>query len=364
MNYKLLYQWGEELASRIPSLNAWQIENVALFSLGVIRAESCQQEEVARQVSCGEQVSSTSRRWRRFLANERFPLQRFFGEWVRWVVGCCDSETLYLLVDETKLQDRLGVMVVGLAWEGRCIPLVWRCYKANSAADYPAEGQVDMIEQLLKSIQAVLPPHKKVIVLADRGIGTSPSLCRKVAALGWEYLFRVTKQCKVCTEQGEYTIAETVQTGEVWAAEGRIFKKRGRIPAHARAIWQAGYAEPWALVTNDPTLSGHEYALRNWQEQAFRDLKSGGWHWGSSRVRHPNHMERLLVILVVAYAWVLALGAYAVYLGFAHPLSRRPDGSRRRHWSMFKEGLQCFTQYVQRKTVCLRLCFVSDKRFP
>jgi hypothetical protein len=42
MNLPLLYQWKEELASRLPGLNSWQVENVGLFSYGVITAESCQ----------------------------------------------------------------------------------------------------------------------------------------------------------------------------------------------------------------------------------------------------------------------------------------------------------------------------------
>lgn len=363
MNFKLLYQWKEEIASQMRCLNSWQIENLALFSMGVIQAESCQQEQIARQVSSGEQVASTSRRWRRFLGNSRFPLRTFFQEWTAWVVGCYEGDRLYLLVDETKLQERFGIMMVGLAWEGRCIPLAWRCYHAHSATDYPVEGQVGMVKGLLETLASVIPAHKSVVVMADRGIGTSPRLCQAIEGLGWHYLFRVTCQSKLCTPTAEYTIAQMVQPGEVWSAQGLAFKKRGRIPATAHAIWSEGYAQPWALVTNDPQLTGFEYAHRNWQDQSFRDLKSGGWQWGTTRVRKPDHLERLLVILVLAYAWVLAIGAFAVQTAHAQKLVKRADGTLRRHWSLFKEGLQCFSELVQRKTVCLPLCFLPDKRF-
>jgi hypothetical protein len=363
MNYPVLYQWGERIANHLSSLNTWQIENVAVFSQGVIKAESCQQQPIARQVACGERVESAARRLRRFLHNIAFPLVTFFEEWTRWVVSALPEGPVYLLVDETKLGDRIGAMVVGVAWEGRCIPLAWRCYKANSAADYPPEGQVKLIEGLLKIVQRGVPAQRPVIVLADRGIGTSPDLCRAVDDLGWFYLFRVTRQSKICTEQGDFTIAEMVQEGDIWAASGRVFKQRGRVPAHARAIWAVGYDEPWALVTNCEALTGHEYAQRNWQEQSFRDLKSGGWQWGASRIRHPDHMDRLLVLLVVAYAWILALGGRAVQAGRAHPLQRHQDGHVRRHWSLFKEGLQFFVEVVQRVGMCPELLFAPDTRF-
>jgi hypothetical protein len=285
----------------------------------------------------------------------------FFSAWTRWVVSALGERQVTLLVDETKLGDRLAAMVVGVAWEGRCLPLAWRVYRANQASGYPREGQVGMILGLLKWVQAGLPEGVEVLLLADRGIGTSPRLCQGVAELGWRYLFRVTCQTKVITDQGDLTIAQQVQPGEIWAATGQIFKQRGRIPAHARALWSPGYDEPWALVTNDAHLTGHEYARRNWQEQSFRDLKSGGWHWQESRVRHPDHMARLLIILVVAYTWLVALGSQRVQAGHAHPL-HRTQASLRRHWSLFKDGLDYFTEYLHRFGVYLGLLFIPDTR--
>lgn len=363
MNYELLYQLEQLLSAHLPCLNSWQQANVALFSYGVIRAESCQQGAIARAVSCAEHVESNTRRFRRWLANPAVDLAAFFEAWSRWVVSSVGGEQITLLVDETKLHDRIGVMMVGLAWQGRCLPLAWRTYRANTAADYPSEGQVNLIAGLLAHLKAGIPAGVQVLVEADRGIGTSPDLCRAVAALGWHYLFRVTCQTKIVTDSGDLTIAQQVQAGEIWAARGQVFKKRGLIPAHARALWSAGYDEPWALVTNDERLTGHEYARRNWQEQSFRDLKSGGWHWGESRIRSPHHVANLLVILAIAYTWMIALGSQAVAAGISQPLVRRPDGTFRRLWSLFREGLRYFAQVVQRHTRCLGLTFIPDSRF-
>jgi hypothetical protein len=363
MNYQLLYQLEEMLSAHLPCLNSWQQQNVALFSYGVILAESCQQGEIARQVSCAEQVESTARRFRRFLANPAIDLKAFFGEWSRWVVQALGEDPITLLVDETKLHDRVGVMLVGVAWQGRCLPLAWRSYAANQREGYPSEGQVGLIEQLLQQVKVGLGPQRSVLVLADRGIGCSPDLCRAVAALGWHYLFRVTCQTKIVTQQGDYSIAQQVQAGEIWAQSGTVFKQRGRIPAHARALWAVGYDEPWALVTNDEGLTGHEYARRNWQEQSFRDLKSGGWKWGDSRIRQPEQVTNLLILLALAYTWMVALGSQAAAAGCVQPLVRRANGTYRRLWSLFKEGLRYFVEVVQRHTICLGLIFIPDRRF-
>jgi hypothetical protein len=244
MNYPLLYQWEQLLSAHLPSFNSWQQANVALFSYGVMQAASCQQDEVARQVACGERLDSTSRRWRRWLANEAVASDQFFRDWSRWVVDSLGGKQVTLLVDETKIQDRIGVLMVGVAWEGRCLPLAWRTYRANSAADYPAEGQVGVIRQLLEHVKQAIDATRSVLVLADRGIGCSPALCRAVAGLGWQYLFRVTCQTKVVTETGDYTIAQQVQSGEMWMQSGTVFKQRGKLSAHARALWGEGYVRP------------------------------------------------------------------------------------------------------------------------
>ncbi len=362
MNLKLLYQWTEQLARYLPSLNAWQVANLALFSYGVVLAESSQQMWIARKVACGERVTSAARRLRRFIANEKWAGEQYFLEWSRAILSGLKAKRVYLLVDETKIKDRVAVMMVGLAFESRCIPLVWRCYKANSHQHYPAGGQVTMIAELLSLVQRAMPGRMKAVVLADRGIGTSPRLCKQVNDRGLKYLFRITRQSKIITEAGELTIYHQAKPGQSWAASGKVFKKRGRIPAHVRAIWDKGCHEPWLLVTNDQSLSGREYAQRNWQEQTFRDLKSGGWNWPRSYLRCPQKMSRFLAILALAYTWMISFGSQAVEQGRARRLIQDKTGQWRRQWSLFKEGLQFFTEYAVRKGICPPLQFAADRR--
>ena len=73
---------------------------------------------------------------------------------------------------------------------------------------------------------------------------------------------------------------------------------------------------------------------------------------GDCRIRQPNNLSRLLLLLALAYGWIIALGSQAV-----------SGGSWRRQWSLFKEGLRFFVDYVQRFSICLGLYFIPDKRF-
>src|ERR1041384_2941209 len=101
MNYKLLYQWEEVLAAHLPALNSWQLDNVSLFSYGIIEGGSCQQEAVAGQINGAEKLDSTLRRWRRFLDNSALAVERVSEEWTSWVLSALEKQQVTLLVDET-----------------------------------------------------------------------------------------------------------------------------------------------------------------------------------------------------------------------------------------------------------------------
>src|SRR5258706_748549 len=162
-----------------------------------MKAEGSQQQKVARHMRGREKVASGARRIRRFVSNKGLDMAAFFAEWSGGVVRAGGGQSITLLVDETKIHDRLGVMMVGIAWEKRCLPIVWQAYRANDATTYPVEGQVGLIAKLLERVKLSIPDGCQVLVLADRGIGCSPELCRVVDRLGWHHRFRRTCATKL-----------------------------------------------------------------------------------------------------------------------------------------------------------------------
>lgn len=341
MNQRRLYQWVRQESKTWTGLSRHFRENVVVFSAGAARSGSSQLRKISGSVA--GRADSARRRLQRFVS-QKGVLADFFAGWSGSVVRATGAQTVILVVDETKLKDKLGVMIVGQAYQGRCIPLAWRVYRANSAAEYPAEGQVQMIGQLLAQVQAGLPVGTPVRVLADRGIGSSPALMRTVMALGWTFLFRVTKQSKVVLPDGEAVCFydQLTAPGQTYWASGLVFKQRGRIPAHVRVLWRHLAKDKWALVTNDPALSGWEYAQRMWVEEAFRDLKSFGFQLESACLSCPERVARLLIFLVVAYAWLLIWGHALERCHLTTSLKKRPNAPAVRRWSLFREGRQAF----------------------
>lgn len=163
---------------------------------------------------------------------------------------------------------------------------------------------------------------------------------RAVDTLRWQFVFRITCQSKIVLEDGTaVTLYQQVNApGDAYRADGLIFKKRGRMPGHIRVVWGETAQAPWVIATNDPSITGFEYAQRFWIEEAFRDLKSAGWRLEGVTQLHPERLHRLLVILIVAYAWMLLWGKALEEKRLTASL--RSNGVRR--YSLFREGRQAF----------------------
>lgn len=338
MNLKQVYQWRDEIARHFWRLSKPQVFNLAAASLGVMAARDCRLALVAEELSVLGKAETVERRLRRLLDNAHLEREGCQMAWARWVLRRFQGDAIVLVVDETKLGTHLGTLMVGLAYRQRCIPLAWRCYRANTAGAYPAEGQVKLILSLLAQIEAILPGGMRVCVQADEGIGTSPALMRGVAALGWDFLFRVQGTCHLLRDGwDECELRSLVEADGYWAGRVPMFKGDGwQLTLEVRLIWEADYERAWYLVTNQAGLDGYEYGQRQWAEQSFRDLKSGGWKWDDSQVWLPDHAERLILILALAYALVLNYGSLE-----ADTQPIRPSGKRvYPRVSVFRLGLR------------------------
>jgi len=313
MSQGLLYQWTVCVETAFPNLLKWQAVGLAFFSYGIVMARHCQLNRVAEEMGAWGRADSLKRRMQRWLSNGRIDVSQCGYWWVKWVWKHTELPRPILLVDETKLGEWIGVLMVSLAFEGRAIPLMWRAYIANSKADYPSGGQVQTIAILLAKVLEALPADCRPIVEADRGIGNSSKMMRAVSRLGLTLVFRVKQSSVIGTRRGgKQRLSALAKPGEGWRGSGWLFNAaEDRIWMHVHILWEVGQAEPWCLVTNEKALRATGYAVRMWQEEAFRDLKSGGWQWQVSHIRQPQRAERLILVLALAYAWCLTQGIVA-----------------------------------------------------
>jgi hypothetical protein len=349
MNPTTVYQVQAEIERHLPSLGKWQASGLALVVLGILAQEHCHLSQLAEHLPSWGAFNTVKQRLKRWVQNPRLKVTTVCEEWVSWVWSSWRSRRPVLLVDETKLGERVGVMMVSLAYAGRAIPLAWRCYHANSAPDYPAQGQVLLVYGLLAHVLSGLPATVRPVVEMDRGLAHSAAMLRALKSLQVDFLVRVKQTARFTSRRGHsQLLSQLVQYGESSSLQGCLFGRDHAVSGRICLIWERGQCEAWCLFTNVRSfsgLSGSRYALRCWQEESFKDLKSGGWQWQQSHIRCPERMARLLLAMAIAYGWMLSLGSqlgdqpYAVY----RQVATADDWQR---YSLFRLGLRWFKRFI------------------
>ncbi len=336
MNLEALYNWQGTIREMMHELGYWQSLTLAMYSLGMVLARQSAPSKVAEKLGVLGKPDTVQRRLERFVDNARLNWQSCCIAWSRWVLSRYSGKRLIVLVDETKLGQHLSVMMVGLAYRSCCVPLAWWAYDPKV---WPM-GQVALIATLLRWVAQALPMGSIPLVQADRGIGTSPELVRVIEKMGWYYLFRVQKSVVMRHKGQERPLKHLVNApGQAWCGTGQVFKKDGWLDTTVWVVWAVGYTDFWCLITNDPAAFSRAYAIRYWQEAGFRDLKSDGWQWHTSRIWSPDHANRLLLVMAFATAWMLTLGAFAFDDPDLKPHFTKGQGQT---YSLFRLGLRFF----------------------
>ncbi|MCU0500098.1 MAG: hypothetical protein MUF87_22340, partial [Anaerolineae bacterium] len=133
-----------------------------------------------------------------------------------------------------------------------------------------------MVWQLVHQVINVMGLQARPIVEMDRGMAHSEAMLQALKSLGVSDLVWVKSIPRFTRRRGH---SQLLKERIVFGYQGYRFKPQKQVPVERVMVWEHGQREPWCLITHDRTLTAAKYARRMWQEQGFRDLKSGGWPW-------------------------------------------------------------------------------------
>jgi DDE family transposase len=318
-----LSQWSQTVSSYFPHLSRPQARVLALWSVGMLLADSCGITQIttllALLLDCRE--GSLRQRLREWLYDasdkkgahrEQIEVQSCFGPLLSWVLDLWQGERqLALALDATTLGQRFTVLCVSVLIGGCAIPVAWKVVTYNEKGSWQPYWQ-----QLLHALEGRVPVDWQVIVLADRGL-YAPWLFRQIVALGWHPFLRINLAAKAC-RKGEASF-EWIQSwlparGEQWSEEVDCFvQKKGRLQCTLVLFQAEGYEEPWVIVTDLPPhqVRAVWYRMRCWIEGGFKDYKRGGWGWHHTKMGDVKRVERLWLAMAVATLWAVSLGSQA-----------------------------------------------------
>lgn len=330
---RMLRPLQSAVQAALPGLHGHQINGLTTAAYAMMRAEHSQLSRMGAATPGAARAPSSERRWQRLIANDRIDPHQTLDTWAASTLAGAGPVTL--LLDETARDDELRVMKLSQQRRGRAVPLLWRSYRPDALP----MNESQLVLDLLRRADAALPAGAEPTLMADRGLSW-PAVLDLCVELKWHYLLRVQGQTRVQLDDGrEMTIGDLVpHRGSRWCGSALVFKKAGWRRTNIVACWRPDESEPWLLITDLPANLHRcrQYRKRMRQEQAFRDEKSQGFRWRESRVNDPDHVQRLLLIMAVAMAWLMWMGCQVIKRGNRMILER----SDRRTLSIFQLGLR------------------------
>jgi Transposase DDE domain len=264
-----------------------------------------------------------------------------------WVLSLLphDCRDVFLAMDVTTQKDRLTVLSVALLYRGSAIPVAWKILQGNQPDAWRPHW-----EQLFARLQAVIPSDWRVVVCADRGL-YADWLYAAIVQLHWHPFLRINqhpnKTVRQLPNREWQPLKDIVNRGQAWSGAVQCFRTNP-LDCTLVARWDEGYKDPWLVLTDLPSEQADVlwYSYRTWIEDSYRDFKSDGWQWQSSRITDPKRAERLWLAMAVATLWMLTLGTQAelqqaVLPKGSNPRPQRPTPShpQRRRLSCFLLGM-------------------------
>jgi hypothetical protein len=236
-----------------------------------------------------------------------------FGPLLGWIIrrwGGKD-ERLALALDATTLANRWTVLAVCVLVRGCAIPVAWKVVPSQAKGSWRPYW-----EQLLDQVRGRVPTSWQVLVLADRGL-YAHWLYAAIVACGWHPFLRINLGVKARVlgeEHFDWLHRWVPEPGARWQGAVECFvQKKSRLWCTLLLQWEAGYEQPWAVLTDLPPDEANIawYRLRAWVEAGFKDVKRGGWGWHHSKMQDASRVERLWLAMAVAMVWTVSVGSQA-----------------------------------------------------
>lgn len=340
--FKLYGIWERLLAQWLTDTCATRRTNLTWLIVGLYLSGKVQTSAIVQKWPIAVKVASLTRRLSRFLDNGAVRPAIVMRPVARRLLARAAQHQLTLVVDASKIGAGHQLVIVGLAYRKRVLPLAW------TWVPY-AKGAIatDIQLALFKRVHGLLPEAAQVILVGDAGFSSVSVLCQ-LEKWGWAYVLRQKGSCRMQrAAQTDWQRLDSLVTAAgqvVWLAAVR-FTAKWQHPTQVLALWQIGYEHPWLLTTNltAARVARQAYARRMWIEEMFGDWKDHGWDIESTHLRHPDRLSRLVLALALLYIWLVRWGAALIRAGHRAWVDRHD----RRDLSLFRIGLdtlhRCFT---------------------
>jgi hypothetical protein len=323
----------QTLKKQLGMAHQGHVVTLAMMITGIVLSRNAQLAVMSEEVPSAAKDQSIEMRMRRWVSHEGIDVEVTYMPFAQQILVSLADSKLVLAMDGSQVGRGCMVLMVGVVYRSRLLPLAWVVYKGKKGHTTAAR-HIEVLQKVLP----LLPEKAEVVLLGDAEYDTTDMLTWVQAETAWEFVMRTASNLLIY-DGGHWRPIEalTVTHGRLRLWPDIAFTQRAALPANVVVWWGRAYAAPLFLITNMPNASGAAWCYRRRFriETFFSDQKTRGFHIHKSHLSDPARLSRLLIAACLAYVWMIGLGLFTLASG----QQSRIDRTDRVDKSIFRLGL-------------------------
>lgn len=336
------------LKAQLRMFHQGHVVTLAMMITGIVMSRKAQLAEMSTEVPTAAKDKSIEMRLRRWVKHRQIDVEVTYMPFAKQILASLAHTQLLLAMDGSQVGRGCMVLMVGVVYRSRLLPLAWVVYKGRKGHTTAARHI-----EVLKKVLPLIPEGADVVLLGDAEYDTTAMLAWVQAETSWQFVLRTASNLLI--QQG----ATWHKIGDCEVTYGRLrilldiaFTQHAALPANLVVWWGREYDVPLFLITNLRTASRAAWCYRRRFriETFFSDQKSRGFQIHKSHLSDPARLSRLLIAACLAYVWLIGVGLLTLTSG-NHRLIDRTD---RVDKSIFRLGLD-WLKYALKKELPIQV---------
>lgn len=309
-----------------------QVVTLAMMISGIVMSRKAQLSTMSSEIPSKTKDQSIEMRMRRWV-KEDLDVEAIYMPFARQILEDLSHLPLVLVMDGSQVGRGCMVIMVGVLYQKRALPIAWLVYKGKKG-HASAERHIQALEKVIP----LLPKDSQVVLLGDAEYDTTEMLVWVEKNTSWQYVLRTSPQIYVQTDETHQSLRDyPLEQGCLFYLKQVGFTQTSTVTLNVIGWWGSGYEEPIFLITNmENAYEACKYYRRRFRiETFFSDQKSRGFHIHKSHLADPARLSRLLIAACLAYIWMISQGLRVI----AENKLSLIDRTDRRDKSLFRLGL-------------------------
>ncbi len=269
------------------------VVTLAMMITGVVLSRKAQLAVMSEEVPSAAKDQSIEMRMRRWVKHDGIEVEVTYMPFAQQILLSLADSPLVLAMDGSQVGRGCMVLMVGVVYRSRLLPLAWVVYKGKKGHTTAARHI-----EVLGKVLPLLPENAEVVLLGDAEYDTTEMVAWVQAKTDWAFVLRTASNLLIHDGAAWHPIGQvTVTHGRLRLLPDIAFTQHAALPANLVAWWGQEYDAPLFLITNVPTASRAAwfYRRRFRIETFFSDQKSRGFHMHKSHLSDPARLSRLLL---------------------------------------------------------------------